>query len=49
MPSVLNPESTSGDWSQWSRGRAGMIGLIMAEASLLGIFVVAYLFYLGKA
>ena len=26
-----------------------MIGLIMAEASLLGIFVVAYLFYLGKS
>ena len=26
-----------------------MIGLIMAEASLLGIFVVAYLFYIGKS
>jgi cytochrome c oxidase subunit 3/cytochrome o ubiquinol oxidase subunit 3 len=26
-----------------------MIGLIMAEGSLLGIFVVAYLFYLGKS
>ncbi len=49
MPSMLNRESASGDWSQWSRGRAGMIGLIMAEASLLGIFVVAYLFYLGKS
>jgi cytochrome c oxidase subunit 3 len=26
-----------------------MIGLITAEASLLGIFVVAYLFYIGKS
>ena len=26
-----------------------MIGLIVAEASLLGIFVVAYLFYIGKS
>jgi cytochrome c oxidase subunit III len=26
-----------------------MIGLIIAEASLLGIFVVAYLFYIGKS
>jgi cytochrome c oxidase subunit 3 len=44
MPSML-----SGDWSELSRGRAGMIGLIVAEASLLGIFVVAYLFYIGKS
>jgi cytochrome c oxidase subunit 3 len=49
MPAVLNPESPSGDWTQLSRGRAGVIGFIMAEASLLGIFVVAYLFYLGKS
>jgi len=33
---------------EW-RGRAGMIGLIVAEGSLFAVFVVAYLFYLGKS
>jgi cytochrome c oxidase subunit 3 len=33
---------------EW-RGRAGMIGLILAEASLFAVFVVAYLFYAGKS
>jgi len=33
---------------EW-RGRAGMIGLIIAEASLFAVFVVAYLFYVGKS
>jgi cytochrome c oxidase subunit 3/cytochrome o ubiquinol oxidase subunit 3 len=32
-----------------SAGRVGMIGLIAAESSLLAVFVVAYLFYLGKS
>jgi cytochrome c oxidase subunit 3 len=49
MTTVLPPVSRSGDWQQLSRGQAGMIGLIIAEASLLGIFVVAYLFYIGKS
>lgn len=31
------------------RGRVGMIGLIIAEGSLFSVFVVAYLFYLGKS
>jgi cytochrome c oxidase subunit 3/cytochrome o ubiquinol oxidase subunit 3 len=31
------------------RAQAGVLGLIVAEASLLGVFVVAYLFYLGKS
>ena len=49
MTSVLQPVSRSGDWHERSRGRAGMIGLIIAEGSLLAIFVVAYLFYIGKS
>ncbi len=49
MSSVLHPEALAGEWGQLSRGRAGMLGLIMAEASLLGVFVVAYLFYIGKS
>ncbi|MCI0547097.1 MAG: cytochrome c oxidase subunit 3 [Candidatus Rokubacteria bacterium] len=31
------------------RGRVGMIGLIIAETSLFAVFVVAYLFYIGKS
>ncbi len=31
------------------RGRVGMIGLIVAEASLFAVFVVAYLAYTGKS
>src|SRR5262245_27925892 len=31
------------------RGRVGMIGLIIAEGSLFSVFVVAYLFYIGKS
>ncbi|HBZ71892.1 MAG TPA: heme-copper oxidase subunit III [Deltaproteobacteria bacterium] len=32
-----------------SRGKVGMIALIVTESSLLGVFVVAYLFYIGKS
>src|SRR2546426_11919775 len=35
--------------SEASRGRAGVIGFIIAETSLFAVFVVAYLFYLGKS
>src|SRR5256886_14474661 len=49
MTSVWPPVSGWGDWQDLARGRAGMIGLIIAEASLLAIFVVAYLFYIGKS
>ena len=33
---------------EW-RGRAGIIGLIVAEGSLFAVFVVAYLYYIGKS
>jgi cytochrome c oxidase subunit 3/cytochrome o ubiquinol oxidase subunit 3 len=32
-----------------TRGRVGMFGLIAAESTIFTIFVVAYLFYLGKS
>jgi cytochrome c oxidase subunit 3 len=32
-----------------SKGRVGMAGLIIAESAIFTIFVVAYLFYLGKS
>jgi cytochrome c oxidase subunit III len=35
--------------SESARGRVGVICLIVAEASLFAVFVVAYLFYIGKS
>src|SRR5262249_37450020 len=32
-----------------ARGRAGVIGFIEAETAPVGVFVVAYLFYIGKS
>jgi cytochrome c oxidase subunit III len=37
------------NWSRPGRGRVGMFGLVAAEAASFTIFVVAYLFYLGKS
>jgi cytochrome c oxidase subunit 3 len=42
---VAEQEAETRAW----RGRVGLIGLIMAEISLFGVFVVAYLFYMGKS
>jgi cytochrome c oxidase subunit 3 len=42
------PEQGTG-WRLPSRGRVGMYCLIAAEAAIFTIFVVAYLFYLGKS
>ena len=36
-------------WNLPSRGRVGMCGLIAAEAAIFTIFVVAYIFYIGKS
>jgi cytochrome c oxidase subunit 3 len=36
-------------WTLPSRGRIGMFCLIVAEAAIFTIFVVAYIFYLGKS
>jgi cytochrome c oxidase subunit III len=40
---------TDGAWPLPDRGRVGMYGLIAAEAAIFTIFVVAYLFYIGKS
>src|SRR5882724_2339614 len=37
------------DWRLPSKGRVGMWCLIAAEAAIFTIFVVAYLFYIGKS
>jgi cytochrome c oxidase subunit III len=36
-------------WALPARGRVGMYGLIAAESAIFTIFVVAYLFYIGKS
>ena len=36
-------------WELASRGRVGMLSLIAAESAIFTIFVVAYLFYIGKS
>lgn len=36
-------------WNLPSRGKVGMAGLILGESAIFTIFVVAYLFYLGKS
>jgi cytochrome c oxidase subunit 3 len=36
-------------WVLPDRGKIGMAGLIIAESAIFTIFVVAYLFYLGKS
>ncbi len=46
--SVALPDDTS-NWRLLSRGRVGMWCLIAAESAIFTIFVVAYLFYIGKS
>jgi cytochrome c oxidase subunit III len=37
------------EWDLPARGRVGVLSLICAEAAIFSIFVVAYLFYIGKS
>ena len=37
------------NWELPSRGHVGMLSLIIAEAAIFTIFVVAYIFYIGKS
>jgi cytochrome c oxidase subunit 3 len=41
--------NTAAAWQLPSRGKVAMAGLIIAESAIFTIFVVAYLFYLGKS
>ena len=43
IPAIQTP------WTLPSRGRVGMFFLIIAESAIFTIFVVAYIFYLGKS
>jgi cytochrome c oxidase subunit III len=46
---VLNSASPNQAWTLPSRGIVGMTCLIIAEAAIFVIFVVAYIFYIGKS
>jgi len=43
------PSSLEQPWVLPPRGRVGMLSLIAAELAIFTIFVVAYLFYIGKS
>lgn len=43
------PHSTDETWTLPSRGVVGMLCLILAEATIFLIFIVAYVFYIGKS
>ena len=43
IPAIETP------WQLPSRGRVGMLSLIAAESAVFTIFVVAYIFYIGKS
>ena len=50
MSAITNPLSeTSAAWKLPYRGKVGMACLIFAESAIFTIFVVAYLFYIGKS
>src|SRR6202789_3320333 len=50
MSAVTSPiPERSLEWKLPYRGKVGMAGLIVAESAIFSIFVVAYLFYLGKS
>ena len=43
LPAIETP------WTLPSRGRVAMVSLIAAESAVFSIFVVAYIFYIGKS
>src|SRR5262252_3327244 len=43
IPAIETP------WTLPSRGRVGMFSFIIAESAIFTIFLVAYMFYLGKS
>src|ERR1700693_320473 len=49
MSAVTTSFSNTAEWHLPSRGKVAMAGLIVAESAIFTIFLVAYLFYLGKS
>jgi len=50
MSAIANPfPQAPATWELPDRGKVAMAGLIIAESAIFTIFVVAYLFYVGKS
>ena len=50
MSAITTPlQETAATWKLPYRGKVGMVCLIIAESAIFTIFVVAYLFYVGKS
>src|SRR5690349_4682455 len=50
MSAIANPfPQAPATWRLPDRGKVAMVGLIIAESAIFTIFVVAYLFYIGKS
>ncbi len=49
MSAMANPFPEAAAWSLPDRGKVAMASLIVAESAIFTIFVVAYLFYVGKS
>jgi cytochrome c oxidase subunit 3/cytochrome o ubiquinol oxidase subunit 3 len=49
MSTSVIPQAPAEEWKLPSRGIVGMACLILAESAIFIIFVVAYVFYLGKS
>ena len=47
--SAVLPQTTTEEWKLPSRGVVGMACLICAESAIFIIFVVAYVYYVGKS
>jgi len=45
----LVPTSYEQEWHLPYKGRIGMYGLIIAESTIFTIFVIAYIYYIGKS
>jgi cytochrome c oxidase subunit III len=46
---TISPNAVERQWTLPYRGSVGMICLIIAESAIFTIFVVAYIFYIGKS
>src|ERR1700722_4213051 len=49
MSAVTTSFPNTAAWDLPSRGKVAMAGLFIAESAIFTIFLVAYLFYLGKS
>ena len=49
IPLIPNASTQDEPWSLPSRGRIAMFSLIIGESAIFTIFVVAYIFYIGKS